>query len=302
MPKRSSLKFTPAVVRGLRPGTTTYEKYGQNKLMLRVRPNGGKTWYCEPRRHQRILIGAWPHVTVSAAELKAFKYLQAEERGDDPRALVEKKDTLGAFIKDGYTAWLQAKKKRRAEKCLSDRERDFGHLYGVQLRHVTAEHLDSYVVAQRKSRVSDSTIKRGLNNLQSVFTRAVEARRLLVTRHPWTNWENEPDWGEAPRIARVLTGEEYKRLRAVLNARDERNRQERASAYKWRAERGYPLLSAITAKEYSDHLHPMVLLALNTGLRFGEIAKLEWRAVDFQANAIDVSRTLRSRRSRAKSI
>ncbi|MBF0266186.1 MAG: tyrosine-type recombinase/integrase, partial [Gammaproteobacteria bacterium] len=52
--------------------------------------------------------------------------------------------------------------------------------------------------------------------------------------------------------------------------------------------RGYPLLPDISISSYSDHLGPMVLLALNTGLRRGELFNLKWSEIDFIINTLTV--------------
>jgi integrase len=71
-----------------------------------------------------------------------------------------------------------------------------------------------------------------------------------------------------------VTAEET-RLRLVLAARDDERWEKREKANAWRRERGY--------KEWpveSDHLTPIVLLALNTGLRKGEIFNLTWADIN----------------------
>jgi integrase len=76
---------------------------------------------------------------------------------------------------------------------------------------------------------------------------------------------------------RYLSPDEAKRLRAALAARDEARRDERRSANRWRLERGYQTWPEMGV--YTDHLTPLVLLALNTGLRRGELFHLRWRDV-----------------------
>ncbi len=73
---------------------------------------------------------------------------------------------------------------------------------------------------------------------------------------------------------RYLTEAEEKRLRAALDAREADLRQERSNANQWRAERGHALYPRWAA-EYADHIKPIVLLALNTGLRRGDLFGLE---------------------------
>jgi integrase len=75
---------------------------------------------------------------------------------------------------------------------------------------------------------------------------------------------------------RYLTSDEETRLRNALKARDDRRRVRRERANAWRHERGYAEWPA----DNPDHLTPIVLLALNSGLRKGEIFNLKWPDVD----------------------
>jgi integrase len=85
---------------------------------------------------------------------------------------------------------------------------------------------------------------------------------------------------------RYLDDDESNRLMAALNARDDRKRTERRSANQWRLQRGYELLPDLGA--YCDSLTPMVILALNTGLRRGELWNLVWGDVDLKRAMLTV--------------
>ncbi len=56
----------------------------------------------------------------------------------------------------------------------------------------------------------------------------------------------------------------------------------------WRTARGRHALPR-RAEEFVDYLRPVVLVALNTGLRRGEILQLEWKDVDLDGKWITVS-------------
>ena len=71
---------------------------------------------------------------------------------------------------------------------------------------------------------------------------------------------------------RYLTPDEEKRLAQALEIRDATRLGRREQANTWRRDRGYTEWPA----ENPDHLTPIVLLALNTGLRKGEIFELRW--------------------------
>ena len=77
-------------------------------------------------------------------------------------------------------------------------------------------------------------------------------------------------------------------LRAALACRDDRVKQARERGNAWRQERGYPAMPSIAQHTYADHLTPMVLLSLNTGLRRGEVFNLTWDHVNFQTRILTV--------------
>jgi hypothetical protein len=88
------------------------------------------------------------------------------------------------------------------------------------------------------------------------------------------------------RIARILSHEEEKALRSALKQREALRRQRRLTANQWRVERGYAEYPAKST--YTDHLAPLVLLALLTGMRRGELFHLNWDDVDLVAAKIVV--------------
>ena len=87
-------------------------------------------------------------------------------------------------------------------------------------------------------------------------------------------------------VIRYLTAEEEKTLRDALVARDEKRRQERDSANAWRRERRHAEWPEFGV--YTDHLQPLVLLAMNTGMRRGELFKLQWRDVELVGGMVTV--------------
>jgi integrase len=87
-------------------------------------------------------------------------------------------------------------------------------------------------------------------------------------------------------LVRYLTHEEECRFRAALTERDGRRRQARESANAWRRERGYERWPEYGT--FTDHLTPLVLLALNTGLRRGELFQLRWQDVQLKARLLTV--------------
>lgn len=87
---------------------------------------------------------------------------------------------------------------------------------------------------------------------------------------------------------RYLTPEETARLRQMLSQRDERLQAARERGNTWRQVRGYPEFPSLMGCAYADHLTPMVLLTLNTGLRRGELFNPTWQEIDFSTDNLTV--------------
>ena len=87
-----------------------------------------------------------------------------------------------------------------------------------------------------------------------------------------------------PKDPRYLSEDEEKRLRKALAVRDERIRNARNSGNEWRKQRGYKLKPQL--EDFPGYLTPMVLTALNTGLRRGDLFDLEWRHVNLKLKHI----------------
>jgi integrase len=141
-------------------------------------------------------------------------------------------------------------------------------------------------------------MRRSLNNLQRVLRLAVESKPAPYLReNPFKGWEKpEVEEGGAPRY---LLEDEERRLRIALIERDDKARTERVKANDWRRARGYDRLPEFAEKEFTDHVAPMVLISLNTGLRYGELASLEWASIDLQACSLTVTgRTAKSAKTR----
>ena len=127
-----------------------------------------------------------------------------------------------------------------------------------------------------------ATLNRDTNTLKAALQCAVEWE--LLEQHPLARLK--PLKVDKQPVVRYLSTNEERRLLAALKARDDRMRDERSRGNEWRRQRNQELLPEIGA--YADNLTPLVLLALNTGLRRGELWNQTWGDVDLRRRTITV--------------
>jgi integrase len=125
-------------------------------------------------------------------------------------------------------------------------------------------------------------MNRDLAALKAALSRAVEWG--LLSANPVARMKRLTE--DESAIVRYLSADEEIRLREALARRDARRQAARVAANAWRRDRGYELWPEYGV--YTDHLTPLVLLALNTGLRRGELFQLRWHDVELTPGLLTV--------------
>ncbi|WP_273649541.1 site-specific integrase, partial [Pseudomonas aeruginosa] len=131
---------------------------------------------------------------------------------------------------------------------------------------------------------TDSTANRKMASMRGALSRAIEWG--FLTEHPMTRLK-QLKTDRKGRIRYLLPDEEA-RLRQALDDRQETIRAERDSANTWREERHKARLPDLREVAFPDHLKPLVLLSLNTGMRRGEVFNLTWADIDLKNKLITV--------------
>jgi integrase len=197
-------------------------------------------------------------------------------------------------LDETYDAWMKSTYGKRTTQVAQIRSA-FRDLLELKLSEFTTARIERWRVnrkfhhagsdAPKKRRareVKRSTVNRNIAALRAALNRATEWGVLSSMPLGKIKFRAEDE----NAVVRYLTEEEESRLRGALVARDNARRAARASANVWRRDRGYKEWTVYDT--YTDYLTPLVLLAINTGLRRGELLQLKWRDLDLQRRILTV--------------
>lgn len=247
-------------------------------LLLRVQPSGSRSFYVQLGRGKRVRIGPAGTYTLKQAEDRAKKIIL------DPSTASKKTGTgltLGEYIDQHYKEHATAKLKN-GTKSVARVKAVWERLLNRRLPDLTATEVDKFRNKRINSGIAPATVNRDIAALSGVLAHWVKNNKGAV--HPLAELRTL-DVADDETI-RYLTAAESVSLRKALADRDLLGKKDRASANDWRSKRGYELMPEI--KGYYDHITPMVLLALNTGMRQGELFSLAWELVDTTLKTITV--------------
>jgi len=243
-----------------------------------------KSWAVVYARGKRVTLGRADRLTPDQARELARQVFGDVAHGKDPQAENRKRraGTLRDFLEDQYRPWAEANRKtgtqtvRRVLAVFPDA------ILNRSLPALTGFPLEQWRSARRRAGIRDTTINRDLDAIRAVLSKAVEWG--LITEHPLRPVKR----AKVDTIGRLryLSPAEETRLRAALDVRDASRRDGRRRFNAWRTARGYKTLPDFG--NYPDHLAPITLLALNTGLRRGELLALIWADVDLVAARLTV--------------
>lgn len=283
------VKLTPRLVESESPEGKPYEVRDTvlSGLLLRVQPSGVRSYVYEWRRGKRRTLGRHPVMTVDQARRKATIYAgEAAEHGA-PLNVIEAAQaapavrTFGEYMRDRYGPHLLATAKA-GKATIACIEAQFGHLYETDLADISRSDFDTFKAARLKAGKHPATVNRDLDRLKAALSTAVgwdllQVNPLLGVKRIKRDIEER---------VRYLSPKEETRLRTALDVREAKFKRRRESANRWRVARHQEPLPEIEG--YADHVMPMALMALNTGLRRGEITQLRWTDIDLAGKRLTV--------------
>lgn len=287
MPRIKRQTLTKLLVEGVKPQARAYRLWDAKVpgLALRVFPSGRSTYELHWSRNRAITLGTNGVMTLEAARVAARRvHGEVVEFGAPQKASargVNKSSTFGDYITKRYGPHIIAVNKA-GDETLASINTHYSYLSDRPLSSLTKGDWDEFKAKRLGAGVHPSTVNRDLDRLKAALFQAVEWG--LLSENPLRGVKRIKR-GIEDRV-RFLSKKEEKALRAALDARERKAKQRRESGNRWRRERGKATLPAMSG--YSDHLLPMVLLALNTGMRKGELTALSWEDIDLPNKVLTV--------------
>ena len=287
MPQIKRQTLTKLMVEGVKPRPSAYRLWDAKVpgLALRILPSGRSTYEVHWGRNKSSALGTNGVMTLETARAAARKVLgEVAEHGapvDESNAGMGKNSTFGEYITKRYGPHVTAVNKA-GQATLAAINLQFAHLFGRPLASISKADWDNFKAKRLNDGISPSTVNRDLDRLKASLFQAVEWK--VLTENPLRGVKRITR-GIEDRV-RFLSKKEDKALRAALEAREIKAKLRRESGNQWRRERGKATLPAVAG--YSDHLMPLILLGLNTGMRKGELTALSWGDIDLSNKVLTV--------------
>lgn len=294
-------KLTAKLLAGLQVTGREYEVHDITitGLFVRVTAAGSKSYVVTWARGRKKTLGRVGILTLDQARQEATQYLAEARKHGEPTAVSQGRHgatlpSIQDFMSDTYLPWFKAHH-RGYEKTAHTLTNNFDTIMPQRIDAITGRDLEQIRTTWLQAGNKPSTVNRKMGSISGVFSRAVEWG--FISQHPMAKLKQLKV--DSKGVVRYLSAEESRQLRQALDERQNEARAERESANKWRADRGKELMPSLLSVPFTDHLKPMVLVSLNTGMRRGELFELKWPAVNFATKTIaiagDTAKTIETR-------
>ena len=255
----------------------------------------GKTWYACYRndadgKNKSRKLGSAETLTVAQARDMAKEFGVKVIRGEvETKEKPAKKVPLNSLL-DVYEPWVFANR-RSGQETINMIRSTFSFLLNRPIDELNLMEIEKWRMERMSAGLKASSINRFVSSLQALLNWGV--KRNLINLNPLERLERLHEHDSDVKV-RYLTENERSRLMEALTAREEKIREERKSHNKWLAQRKRQAMPLVNSK-YADHIKPMVLISLHTGMRQGNLFSLLWGDIDFVSNTV----TLRAAASKA---
>lgn len=284
------VKLTNSVIKDLEPQIRRVNDSDISGFHLLISAKGKMTYYIYYRldgKQVNFKLGSHPDITPMQARDLAKKKLGEVANGVDVQ--VQKKEAklkterekltkLSTFLDEKYLSYQTTRNAKTAEKLIKSIKTGFPTFLDKQLSSIDASSIEKWRNEKKKEGAKPSTINGYVSTLKAALSRAVDWG--LIETNGLDKVKKLKN--DNTRI-RYLSDDEKARLTDALAERDHKIKTERENGNLHRQQRGYEELPSLMNKRFSDHLEPIVLLAMYTGMRRGEIFSLKWVDVSLKA-------------------
>ena len=293
-------KLTPDKIEKAKPQAKAYRipDGTVHELRLRVQRTGRKLFELRygPRQSRSFILGRWPGMTLAMARGAAVRALAEIVEHGAPLPVVQQERakaraqgqtvvTLGELIEHRLKKHLEVHHKTGGAS-VARIESAWAHLLAVPMASLRVSDVEKHLTERRAAGIKAATTNRDLAALKSALALAV--RWGLLDVHPLAALKPAKDPHSG--VIRFLGSEdpdEEKRLREALAKRDREAIEARTRTMGGNRAQ-HAGLAALPADGFADHLTPLVLVAMNTGLRRGELTKITWADVDLTARRVTI--------------
>lgn len=254
-------------------------------FILRVQPSGDMYYRCEYARGKVVSLGASTVLTPAQARDKAREILSQAVLGVEPDGKKTRDQvTFKEFVEDDYEAWRSANRKSGKDDLRRLKVNFVRKMGSRLLMDITPIIIEKWRTNRINSGTQVATVNRDIIILKASLSKAVEWG--FIAEHPLRQLK-QLRVDSAPKVRYLSQGEE-KRLKDAILKRDQSLKNARCRGNEWRKSRHYDLRQDLSECLFADHLTPMVLVSLNTGLRRGELFNLLWANIDFDRAILTV--------------
>lgn len=289
-------KLTATKIAALTAKSTRYRVWDSEiqGFHVRVTPTGKKTFILT-YRHEGVIkeytIGTYGNLTIEEGRRLAKKLsgqvadnidVHAERKVRNANAAKSARATLERFYSSMYLPWAETNLKGHKEATRTINS-DFTHLLQRNLSDITQWDIQKWAAEMQQKGLKNTTLNRRIATLKGVLSKAREWG--IIDLSPLAGMKALKT-DNAPNV-RYLSNDERERLYSALTERQDSQRLARMRHNTWASKRKIeemPILSGA----YTDYLMPLVLLAINTGMRRGELFDLRWSDIDLARNLLTV--------------
>ncbi|TBN46709.1 site-specific integrase [Pseudomonas sp. BGI-2] len=283
-------KITGRLLANLAPQEKAYRIHdtSQPGLFIRVLPSGHASYMVTWARNKAITLGRVGKMTLEQARTESAQYLAEAHAHGEPLAVSQERKvggmpTFESFLTDQFEPWSKTHHRDAVNSSRAIRK-SFADLFTLRLNEIDARRIELLRTTWLSGGLTPASANRNMTRLRGVLTRAVEWGVLEV--HPMAKLKRlKVD--KRGRV-RYLTPGEEKALRDAMTEREATICAERDSANKWRTDRKKDLMVDLNKLYFADHLKPLVLISINTGMRRGEVFNLTWTDIDLKNKIITV--------------